>query len=104
MSQSEKMLWSKLRREQLGVLFHRQVPIGPYTMDFYCASCNLCIEVDGDQHDLIKDARRDAFLLDRGISTLRIPSIGLFGNPENFESWIGVICQRIVECGGFSPP
>jgi very-short-patch-repair endonuclease len=30
--------------------FHRQKPIGPYIVDFYCAELRLVIEIDGDSH------------------------------------------------------
>ena len=48
---SEKLLWSKIRRNSLGVEFHRQVPIGDYIVDFYCHELMLAIEVDGTSHD-----------------------------------------------------
>jgi very-short-patch-repair endonuclease len=47
----EVILWSRLRRNQLGYKFRRQHSIGKYIMDFYCAEKNIVIEVDGGQHD-----------------------------------------------------
>jgi len=46
----EILLWSRLRREQLGVKFRRQHSIGGYVVDFYCPSKKLVIEIDGSQH------------------------------------------------------
>ena len=45
-------------------------------LDFYCAGVRLAVEIDGDSHDgrAAQDARRDAFLLEQGIRTLRIPA------------------------------
>ena len=44
-------LWQRLRRKQLdGLRFRRQVPLGPYIVDFLCAKQRLIIEVDGGQH------------------------------------------------------
>src|SRR5215216_4051714 len=76
MSVSEKKLWEKLRRKQLGFAFKRQVPVGPYTLDFYCPEASLCVEVDGEQHLFRKalDARRDTYLSLKRIATIRIPS------------------------------
>jgi len=73
MSPIERKLWSKLRRDQLGVSFRRQHPIGPYVLDFYCPSLRLAIEVDGDEHDLRRksDARRTAYLAKARIEVLR---------------------------------
>ena len=41
----EARLWAALRRQQMGVKFRRQHPIGPYIIDFFCASLKLAIEV-----------------------------------------------------------
>ena len=43
----EQTLWSLLRRNQLGLHFRRQHALGPFILDFYCASASLCVEVDG---------------------------------------------------------
>jgi ATP-dependent DNA helicase RecQ len=77
MSLPEVQLWQALRGEKLGGLkFRRQHPISPYVLDFYCAGARLAVEIDGDSHDgrAAQDARRDAFLLEQGIRTLRIPA------------------------------
>ena len=46
----EILLWSRLRREQLGFKFRRQHSIGGYITDFYCPVKKLVIEIDGSQH------------------------------------------------------
>lgn len=46
----EVLLWSRLRRSQLGCKFRRQHSIGKYIVDFYCAEKKLIIELDGWQH------------------------------------------------------
>ena len=46
----EVLLWSRLRREQLGFKFRRQHSIGGYIVDFYCPDKKLVIEIDGSQH------------------------------------------------------
>ena len=70
----ERLLWAMLRRNQLGVHFRREHPVGPFILDFYCASAKLGVEVDGPVHDgqEDRDARRDAWLARKeGIRVLR---------------------------------
>ena len=50
MTPEEKILWSHLRGESLGMQFRKQVPFGPYILDFFCLPKKLAIELDGDQH------------------------------------------------------
>lgn len=61
-----------------GLKFRRQHPIGVYVLDFYCPEAKLAVEVDGQGHShdvtATKDQRRDAWLADQGIRTLRIPA------------------------------
>ena len=48
---SERLLWSRLRSRQIaGVKFRRQVPIGCYIVDFASFSPRIVVEVDGGQH------------------------------------------------------
>jgi very-short-patch-repair endonuclease len=47
----EIILWSRLRKSQLGYKFRRQHSIGKYIVDFYCPGKKLIIEVDGGQHN-----------------------------------------------------
>ncbi len=72
MTDAERLLWSRVRNEQLGSKFRRQVPIGPYIADFTCASARLVVELDGGQHnESPHDALRDAFLQQEGYKVLR---------------------------------
>jgi very-short-patch-repair endonuclease len=77
MSLPEIVLWQALRKGRLaGSRFRRQHPIGPYILDFYCPSARLAVEVDGSAHDTAArvrhDARRQAWLAQRGIAVLRV--------------------------------
>ena len=48
---AEIRLWSALSRRKLaGLKFRRQHPVGQFIVDFYCPSCKLVIEVDGEIH------------------------------------------------------
>jgi very-short-patch-repair endonuclease len=77
MSLPEVILWQALRKGKLARLrFRRQHPVGPYILDFYCASARLAIEVDGFAHDTAAgvrhDKRREAWLAERGVQVLRV--------------------------------
>lgn len=77
MTDGEKRLWSCLRelKKAYGVHVRKQVPIGPYVVDFAVHSAKLVIEVDGHFHfegdGPLKDARRDAGLKEAGYKVLR---------------------------------
>ena len=55
MTEAEKILWTKIRKKQLGFTFRRQYSIGPYIVDFYCPKKRLIIELDGNQHKILKE-------------------------------------------------
>ena len=73
LTEAEKRLWYRLRRRQLeNWRFRRQVPIGPYVVDFVCTDARLVVEVDGSQHlDFAPDITRDARLDAEGYRVLR---------------------------------
>ena len=70
---TEQILWEKLRDRQLGYKFRRQVPIGPFVVDFLCAEVRLVIEVDGPIHASQQQADQDrqALLETLGLHFLR---------------------------------
>jgi very-short-patch-repair endonuclease len=76
MSDEEIILWSELRllREQ-GLHFRRQVPRGPYVLDFACLKAGVAVEVDGEQHfhgdRPARDGMRDRYFARQGFITLR---------------------------------
>ena len=79
MTDSEQVLWSRLRGKQLlGAQFYRQKPIGNFVVDFFAPKTNLVVEVDGSQHleedNANKDKNRDLYLARRGIRVLRFNS------------------------------
>ena len=73
MPEPERRLWKELRGSRLsGFKFRRQVVIGRRIVDFFCPAKGLVIEVDGDTHDPVTDADRDAAMLrDHGFATVR---------------------------------
>jgi very-short-patch-repair endonuclease len=85
MTDSERLLWSRIRRKQLeGVQFYRQKTVRNYIVDFYCPSKMIIIEVDGSQHFESKmrekDAIRDAELSRLGFQVLRYSNIDVLKN------------------------
>jgi len=74
MTRQERRLWYDFLR-QYPVTFRRQKQIGPYIVDFYCASSRLVVEIDGSQHyenaGKQSDEARDAYLQHWGLSILR---------------------------------
>ncbi len=90
---AERRLWARLRdRRLLGVRFARQVPIGPYIVDFCCREQRLIVELDGGQHATRADydAGRTAFLEGLGYRVLR------FWDNEALRNTDGVL-QRIPQ-------
>jgi very-short-patch-repair endonuclease len=73
-TRSEQMLWGRLVLEP-EVWFAEHRTGGPYTLDFYCPSAELAVEIDGDSHRgagmAEKEEVRDAWHLARGIRTKR---------------------------------
>ena len=86
-TEAEKMLWSKLCRNQmLGLQFRRQHPINRYIVDFYCVKIKLVIEVDGNIHELpenkVYDIGRSQILNDFGITVIRFTNNQLIDDIE----------------------
>ncbi|MEX2322420.1 MAG: DUF559 domain-containing protein [Acidimicrobiia bacterium] len=67
----EARLWGCIRRNQLGVRFRRQVPIGPWIVDFACLNPKIVIEVDDPSHDWPDEANRTRYLESLGFTLLR---------------------------------
>src|SRR6267142_3873682 len=72
----ERWLWKRMRRwcEQRDLLCHPQIAMHGYIVDFYFPQINIAIELDGRQHNIEKDAQRDARLLENGVRVLRFPN------------------------------
>ncbi len=83
--------------------------MGPYVLDFYCPELRLCIEIDGDIHDLPenkkKDSERTIFLNQNKIEVIRFTNEEI---AENIDDVINSIKEKIKEIYGkkklFRPP
>jgi very-short-patch-repair endonuclease len=94
----EILLWKRLKASQLnGLRFRRQHPLGPYILDFYCDAAKLAVEVDGYSHDVAgrpaHDRRRDQWLAQRGVRTLRIPARDVLKSMEDVLATIAAAAK-----------
>ncbi|MBR0716700.1 endonuclease domain-containing protein [Bradyrhizobium liaoningense] len=95
----ERLLWRALKEiPSEGTHFRRQVPIGPYVVDFFCHAKRLIIELDGGHHNEDKNAARDrerqSWLESEGYRVLR------FWNSEIVEDMTAVLERVYAELYG----
>jgi very-short-patch-repair endonuclease len=93
---AERILWSLIRRERLGLRFRRQAWLGKYIADFVCFSPLIVVEVDGSQHaNCDYDAARDAAFRGHGYTVVRFWNNEVFDNPDG-------VCEAILRAAGRS--
>jgi very-short-patch-repair endonuclease len=93
---AEKVLWQKLRAHRFhDFKFRRQVPVGPYIVDFLCNEARLIIEIDGDTHwepgAQEHDSKRDEFLASQGFCIARLKNREILKSLETVMHQIGKI-------------
>ena len=75
LTEPEKILWEKLRLNQLGYRFKPQHPIHEFIVDFYCHKARLIVEIDGGYHlekdQLEYDLNRSNTLEEFGLTIIR---------------------------------
>lgn len=93
---TEKILWFKIRNNQLSYKFRRQHSVGNYVADFYCPEKKLVIELDGEVHGnelrTSHDLRRDDFLRQNGLKVVR------YTNEQILKNLDAVIQDIINHC------
>ena len=93
MTPEEKHLWYDFLKN-LPCTVNRQKNIGNFIVDFYIASKNIVIEIDGRQHEMIehneKDNERDFELSKLGIKVLRYTNKSI---NNNFND----VCNNILK-------
>jgi very-short-patch-repair endonuclease len=94
MTPPERKLWYRLNnRQQGGIKFRRQAPLGPFIADFL----SLVIELDGETHAdpaaAARDDRRTRFFEERGFRVIR------FFNREVGEDLDNVVERVRAACG-----
>ena len=95
MTKEERRIWYDFLK-QLPVTVNRPKVIGSYIVDFYCASCNLVIELDGSQHyedeASAADRERDHMLNQLGITVVRYSNDDI---NRNFEEVCADLLRRM---------
>ena len=97
MTDAERLLWSCIRRRQVGgVKFRRQAPIGQYIVDFASFEAMLVIELDGGQHVEQKeyDWRRSEWLSAQGFKVMRFWNHEVF---EDLDAVLDVIWRELAD-------
>ncbi len=81
-TKTEKLLWDKLKKSQLGTKFIRQYSVDGYIVDFCSPSCRLAIEIDGPIHikSRIYDSYRDKYLFAHDIRVLHVSTAEVENN------------------------
>ena len=81
---AEKRLWRGLRETLPEYKWRRQMPVGPYFVDFACFSEKLIIEIDGGQHAeaAAYDEARTRLLEGQGYRVLRFWNNDVLSNTE----------------------
>ena len=97
MTPQERKLWYEyLNRYPLR--FRRQVTVGIYILDFYCAKAKLAVEIDGAQHYEEKGKQHDRcrtnYLNSLGIDVLRFSNSDV---GEKFEGICKIIDNRVTD-------
>jgi very-short-patch-repair endonuclease len=97
LTDAETILWSRLRRNALGMKFRRQHPVGPYIADFACTPARLIVEVDGGTHSTDEerdyDARRDAFLRRLGRRVARVSNADVYKSLDGIMEMISEVAH-----------
>jgi|SRR5699024_2283332 len=96
MTETEVMLWSRLKGKQfLGYKIRRQYGVGNYIIDFYCPKLKLGIEVDGHSHytaaGIKHDKDRDNFISNEDIELIRITNTEV---RENLDGVLEYLAQE----------
>jgi very-short-patch-repair endonuclease len=100
-TRAEAYLWNALRARRLGGWkWKRQLPFGPFFLDFARVEARLVVEVDGGQHseDVEYDASRTALLERAGWRVIR------FWNGAVLSNRAGVCASLLEACGGERAP
>ncbi len=90
----ERILWQKIRNQQLGYKFRRQYGISSYVVDFYCPELKLIIEIDGATHgtesEIAHDLIRQEYLETLGLNVKRYLNVDIKNN-------LPLVLENIIE-------
>lgn len=96
-TRAEKLLWTRLRRDQRGIRFRPQHPIGRRIVDFYAPEIRLAVEVDGGQHavEVARDVDWSRELSAHGVAVLRFWNNEVMDNMDGVLEAIGVAIEHL---------
>jgi len=105
MTASEKIIWDRVCKNQLGVRIRRQHPVWKFIADFYCHEVKLVIEIDGGIHlrseNKEYDISRDIILKEFKIEILRFTNDEVINEPglviEKIKRTIESLKQKLVQ-------
>jgi very-short-patch-repair endonuclease len=94
---AERLLWLALSEGLPEARFRRQVPLGPYIVDFCSHGAKLVVEVDGSQHQdaAAYDDSRSRFLEGEGYRVLRFWNNEVLGNLEGVTTAIAAVLPEL---------
>ena len=91
MTKEERRLWYEYLHNY-PFQFRRQVTVGNYILDFYCAAAKLAVELDGSLHYepavQAYDEKRTAYLSSIGVKVVRFSNLDILQNLQG-------VCQLI---------
>jgi len=102
MTDSEKLLWSRLRSNRLmGLHFRRKHVLRGFILDFYCHKAGLAVEIDGSVNGLKKDTdqERDLLLVSWGLSVIHLPVRMVEQQVEDAVRIIAEKCRERMDGG-----
>jgi cyclase len=102
---TEKIIWDRVCKNQLGTRIRRQHPIWKFIADFYCHEVKLVIEIDGGIHLRAEnreyDISRDIILTEFKIEILRFTNDEVTNEPdlviEKMKRTIEALKQKLVQ-------
>jgi len=101
---SEVLFWNQVKNKHFKNFdFDRQKIIGNYIVDFYCANCNVVIEIDGSSHNGKEeyDAIRDKYLKNLGLEVIHIADSAV---KKNMNAVMAMLRDHPALCPPNSPP
>jgi very-short-patch-repair endonuclease len=95
---TEKILWKKLKENQLDEKFIRQYSVDNYVLDFYCPNKKLGVEIEGKIHqkteNVIYDKYRVRYIEAFGIKVIRFSNEEIF---NNMQKVLDTICLSLLD-------
>ena len=105
MTATEKIIWDRVCKNQIGIRIRRQHPVWKFIADFYCHEVKLVIEIDGGIHlrseNKEYDISRDIILKEFKIEILRFTNDEVINEPdlviEKIRRTIEILKKSLVQ-------